>query len=62
MSLVSTNTAEPSRSTGGEGCQDQTKANPVKNGRGLNDASGSGQPCGGVGGGGRLGRVVGIKD
>ncbi len=61
MSPVSTTTAEPSRFTDGEGCQGWTKANPVKNGRGLNDAL-SGHHCGGVGGGGMLGRVVGIRD
>jgi hypothetical protein len=61
MSLVNTNTAEPSRSTDGEGCQDLAKANPVSNGRGLNDAL-SGHHCGGVSGGGMLGRVVGIRD
>jgi len=61
MSLVNTNTAEPSRSTDGEGCQDRAKANPVRNGSGLNDAM-SGQHCGGVGGGGMLGRLGGIRD
>ena len=54
-------TAEPSRSTNGEGCQDRAKANPVKNGRGLNDAL-SGHHCGGVGEGGMFGRVVGTRD
>ena len=38
MSLEKRKTAEPSRSANGEGCQDRTKANPVRNGRGLNDA------------------------
>jgi hypothetical protein len=61
MSLVNTNTAEPSRSTDGEGCQDWAKANPVSNGRGFNDALSS-HHCGGVSGGGMLGRVVGIRD
>src|SRR3954468_4990543 len=61
MSLESTRTAEPSRSTDGEGCQDWAKANPVKNGRGLNDTMSS-YRCGGVGGGGILGRLGGIKD
>ncbi len=61
MSLVNTNTAEPSRSTDGEGCQDWAKANPVINGRGLNDAMSS-HHCGGVGGGGMLGRLGEIRD
>jgi len=62
MSLVNTSTAEPSHSTDGEGCQDRAKANPVKNGRGWNDARKSGHHCGGVSGGGVLGRLVGIRD
>ena len=61
MSPESTNTAAPSRSTDGEGCQDWAKANPVRNGRGLNDSLSS-HHCGGVSGGGMLGRVVGTRD
>ncbi len=62
MSLENTATAESSRSTDGEGYQDRAKANPVANGRGWNDARMPGQPCGGVSGGGMLGRVVGTRD
>ena len=58
---MNTKYRRPSRSTDGEGCQDWAKANPVKNGRGLNDAL-SGHHCGGVGEGGMLGRVVGTRD
>jgi len=61
MSLVNTNTAAPSRSTDGEGCQDRAKANPGTTGRGLNDTM-SGHHCGGVSGGGMLGRVVGTRN
>jgi len=61
MSLESTKTTEPSRSTDGEGCQDRSKANPVKNGRGLNDTM-IDQHCGGVSGGGMPGRVVEIRE
>jgi hypothetical protein len=61
MSLENTTTAEPSRSTDGEGCQDWAKANPGKTGRGLNDTMSS-HRCGGVGEGGILGRLGGIKD
>ena len=61
MSLVNASTAAPSRSADGEGCQDWAKANPVMNGRGLNDTMSS-HHCGGVSGGGMLGRVVGTRD
>jgi len=61
MSLVNTNTVAPSHSTDGEGCQDWAKANPVTNGRGLNDTLSS-HHYGGVRGGGMLGRVVGTRD
>ena len=54
-------TAEPSRSTNGEGHWGRTKAIPVNRRKGLNDAM-SGQRCGGVSEGGMFGRVVGIKD
>jgi len=60
MSLVNTNTAAPSRSTDGEGCQDWAKANPMTNGRGLNDTLSS-HHCGGVSEGGMLGRMVEIR-
>ena len=62
MSLVNTTTAESSHSTDGEGYQDWVKANSVINGRGWNDARRPGQHCGGVSGGGMLGRVVGTRD
>jgi len=61
MSLVNTKHRRPSRFTDGEGCQDWAKANPVTNGRGLNDPMSS-HHCGGVGGGGMLGRLVEIRD
>mgnify|MGYP001563225560 CR=1 FL=1 len=61
MSPESANTAAPSHSADGEGCQDWAKANPVKNGRGLNDTWSS-HHCGGVSGGGMFGRVVGTRD
>jgi hypothetical protein len=61
MSLENTKTAEPSHSTDGEGCQDRAKANPVRNGRGLNDTL-SGHPCGGVSGSGMSGRVGGVRN
>jgi hypothetical protein len=54
-------TAEPSWSANGEGCQDWAKANPVESGRGLNDCMSS-QRCGGVGEGGMLGRGLGTRD
>lgn len=54
-------TAEPSRSTDGEGYQDWAMANPAKSGRGLNDAMSS-QRCGGVGEGGRPRRVLELRD
>ena len=61
MSLVNTKYRRPSRSTDGEGCQGWAKANPVNNGRGLNDTMSS-HHCGGVSGGGMLGRVEGTRD
>ena len=54
-------TAEPSRYAYGEGCQDWAKANPVGNGRGLNDRMSS-QRCGGVSEGGMPGRVWELRD
>ena len=53
--------AEPSRYADGEGCQGWAKANPVKNGRGLNDRLSS-QRCGGVSEGGMPGRVLATRD
>lgn len=54
-------TAEPSRSANGEGCQGWAEANPEKIGRGRNDCRSS-QRCGGVGEGGMPGRKLEIRD
>ena len=54
-------TAEPSRSTNGEGHWDWTKAIPVHSGKGLNDTLSS-HHCGGVSEGGMFGRVEGTRD
>jgi hypothetical protein len=52
MSLDISTTVEPSQFRHGEGCQDGTRANPVKSGRGPND-DWSDHHHGGVGGHGR---------
>ena len=54
-------TVEPSRLLGGEGYQDRILANPVTNGRGLNDRW-SGQHHGGVGGRGMRVLVMGLRN
>ena len=54
-------TAEPSRSANGEGCQDWAKAIPARSGRGLNDRMSS-QCCGGVGEGGMPRRGLELRD
>jgi hypothetical protein len=49
MSLDISTTVEPSQFRHGEGCQDGTRANPVKSGRGPNDRSGNGvRPLGAI--------------
>jgi len=61
MSPENQNSAKPSLCTDGEGYQGRILANPVTNGRGLNDR-GSGHHRGGVGGRGMSMKVMGIKD
>ena len=61
MSLDISTTVEPSQFRHGEGCQDWTRANPVKNGRGSND-DWSDQHHGGVGGHGMQVQVGGVRN
>jgi hypothetical protein len=61
MSLDISTTVEPSQFRHGEGCQDGTRANPVKSGRGPND-DWSDHHHGGVGGHGMQVQVGGVRN
>lgn len=61
MSPENYNPVKPSLCSDGEGYQGRTLANPVKNGRGLNDHR-SGQQRGGVGGHGMRTQVMALRD
>ena len=61
MSPENQSTVKPSLCSDGEGYQGRTLANPVENGRGLNDRW-SGQHRGGVGGQGMRRQDMALKD